>query len=149
MEKQDDIQHERIRRLAQHHWQSIGRWPGQRALAQVISLQGVPSAAGGIPDSKTSDLSDMTSTYRITLSALAIALLSACASPGPQYRNVGKYSEGLAPVQAQSGKWGFINQQQQWVIQPRFDEAKEFQDGKAAAKQGGKWGFINKQGNWQ
>lgn len=91
----------------------------------------------------------MTFTYQITISALALALLSACASPGPQYRNVGKYSEGLAPVQAKSGKWGFINQQQQWVIQPRFDEAKEFQDGKAAAKQGGKWGFINKQGNWQ
>ncbi|MDZ7937400.1 MAG: WG repeat-containing protein [Rhodoferax sp.] len=103
----------------------------------------------GAPDFQSCNISNMTYTYRITISALAIALLGACAAPGPQYRNVGKYSEGLAPVQAQSGKWGFINQQQQWGIQPRFDEAKEFQDGKAAAKQGGKWGFINKQGNWQ
>lgn len=80
---------------------------------------------------------------------LLVAGLAACAAPGPQHRNAGKYSEGLAPVQAQSGKWGFINQQQQWVIQPRFDESQEFQDGRAAAKQDGKWGFINKQGNWQ
>ena len=52
-------------------------------------------------------------------------------------------------MQAQSGKWGFVNQRQQWVIAPRFDETREFQDGKAAAKQNGKWGFINKQGAWQ
>ncbi|WP_366509667.1 WG repeat-containing protein [Acidovorax sp.] len=35
------------------------------------------------------------------------------------------------------------------MIPPRFDEAKEFQDGRAAARQGGKWGFINRQGHWQ
>ena len=91
----------------------------------------------------------MKNTFRTGATALFIACLCACSAPGPQYRNVGKFSEGLAPVQAQSGKWGFINQRQEWVIQPHFDEAREFQDGKAAAKQSGKWGFINKQGNWQ
>lgn len=91
----------------------------------------------------------MQHTIRTSIAVLAVALLSACASPGPQYRNVGKYSEGLAPVQAPSGKWGFINQHRQWVIPPRFDDAKEFHDGRAAAKQGGKWGFINRQGPWQ
>ena len=91
----------------------------------------------------------MQHTIRTSIAALAVVLLGACASPGPQYRNVGKFNEGLAPVQTQSGKWGFINQRQQWVIQPRFDEAKEFQDGRAAARQGGKWGFINRQGQWQ
>ena len=91
----------------------------------------------------------MKKTFRVVTTALAISLLGACAASGPQYRNVGKSSEGLAPVQAQSGKWGFVNQRQQWVIAPRFDEAREFQDGKAATKQNGKWGFINKQGAWQ
>ena len=91
----------------------------------------------------------MKNTFRAVTTALAIFLLGACATPGPQYSNVGKFSEGLAPVQAQSGKWGFVNQRQQWVIAPRFDEAREFQDGKAATKQNGKWGFINKQGAWQ
>lgn len=91
----------------------------------------------------------MRHTIRTTVLALSVALLGACASPGPQYRNVGQFREGLAPVQVSSGKWGFINQRKQWVIPPRFEEAKEFQDGRAAAKQGGKWGFINKQGQWQ
>lgn len=86
---------------------------------------------------------------RATIVALSASLLGACTTPGPQYRQVGKFSEGLAPVQSASGRWGFINQRQQWVIPPRFDEAREFQDGRAAAKQGSKWGFINKQGQWQ
>ena len=67
----------------------------------------------------------MKNTIRISATTLAIALLGACAAPGPQYRNVGRFTEGLAPVQAQSGKWGYINQRQEWVIPARFDEAKE------------------------
>lgn len=88
---------------------------------------------------------------RLILSlCLCIALLplTACQSTGPKYRNVRSFSEGLAPVQAQSGRWGFINERQEWVIQPRFDEAREFQSGKAAVRQNGKWRFVNKQGEW-
>ena len=51
-------------------------------------------------------------------------------------------------MQVSNGKWGFINEKQQWVIQPKFEDAKEFQNGKAAAKLNGKWGFINKRGEW-
>lgn len=91
----------------------------------------------------------MKNTIRIGVTSLFIAFLGACTAPGPQYRNVGKFSEGLAPVQVHSGKWGYINQRQEWVITARFDEAKEFQDGKATARLGSKWGFINKQGAWQ
>ena len=83
------------------------------------------------------------------LAAISLSILAACSAPGPQYRQVGQFSEGLAPVQAPSGQWGYINPRQQWVITPRFEEAREFQGGRAAAKQGGKWGFINKQGQWQ
>ena len=90
----------------------------------------------------------MHQTFRTAIATLALALLGACAS-GPQYRNVGKFNEGLAPVQAPSGKWGFINQRQQWVIPPQYDEAREFQNGQAPAKQHGKWGFINRKGQWQ
>lgn len=82
------------------------------------------------------------------LLSVSLLFIGACGSPGPKYRNVRSYSEGLAPVQAQSGKWGFINERQDWVIQPRFDDAKEFQGGKAAVRQNGKWGFINKRGEW-
>lgn len=74
--------------------------------------------------------------------------VSGCQSTGPKYQNVRSYSEGLAPVQTNSGKWGFINERQQMVIAPRFEDAKEFQGGKAAAKMNGRWGFINKRGEW-
>lgn len=82
-----------------------------------------------------------------TLTA-SMLVLGACGSPGPKYRNVGAYSEGLAPVQVGAGQWGFINERQEWVIPPRFEDAKAFQAGRAAAKQNGKWGFINKRGEW-
>lgn len=85
---------------------------------------------------------------RLALISIALATLVACESAGPRYRNARSFSEGLAPVQAANGHWGFINERQQWVISPRFDDAKEFQGGKAAVRQNGKWGFINKRGEW-
>lgn len=84
----------------------------------------------------------------IAVLVVALFILGACDSTGPKYRNVGSYSEGVAPVQASSGKWGFINERQEWVIQPRFEDARAFETGKAAVKQNGKWGFINKRGDW-
>ena len=84
------------------------------------------------------------------LLAAALLTLSGCGSaPGPKYRNVSSYSEGLAAVQAANGKWGFVNERQHWVIAPNFEEAKPFQTGRAAVKQNGKWGFVNKRGDWQ
>lgn len=74
--------------------------------------------------------------------------LPACEAPGPKYRNVKAYSEGLAPVQHANGRWGFVNERQEWVIAPKFDDAQSFQNGKAAVKQGHKWGFINRRGEW-
>lgn len=83
--------------------------------------------------------------------ALVISLLTlgGCGAPrGPKYQNVRSFSEGLAPVQASNGKWGYINESQQFVISPRFEDAKEFQSGKAAVKANSKWGFINRRGEW-
>lgn len=89
---------------------------------------------------------------KFAVAALSVSLLtlslSGCQSTGPKYQNVRSYSEGLAPVQTSNGKWGFINEKQQLVILPKFEDAKEFQGGKAAAKLNGKWGFINKRGEW-
>jgi len=80
--------------------------------------------------------------------ALSLTALTACESSGARYRNVRSFSEGIAPVQAANGRWGNINEHQQWLIQPRFEDAKEFQGGRAAVRQNGKWGFINKRGEW-
>ncbi|MBP8214173.1 MAG: WG repeat-containing protein [Propionivibrio sp.] len=85
----------------------------------------------------------------VVAACLFIGCLSGCQTTGPRYKNAGSYSEGLAPVQSSSGRWGYINQKNQWVIQPKFDEAKEFKDGRAAVKVKGKWGYINKRGDWQ
>jgi len=74
--------------------------------------------------------------------------LTACESSGPRYQNVRSFSEGLAPVQATNKRWGYVNEKQQWIIQPRFEDAHEFKDGKAAVRQNGRWGFINKRGEW-
>lgn len=90
----------------------------------------------------------MLKTLFTALLSLSLLALTACESTGPKYRNVRSFSEGLAPVQAPSGKWGFINEHQQWVIQPRFEDAREFQGSKAAVRQNGRWGFINKRGDW-
>lgn len=90
----------------------------------------------------------MLKTILVALLSLSILTLAGCGSAGPKYRNVRSYSEGLAPVQSTNGRWGFVNERQQWVIQPRFEDAHEFQSGKAAVRQNGKWGFINKSGEW-
>ncbi len=74
--------------------------------------------------------------------------LTACESSGPRYQNVRSFSEGLAPVQATNKRWGYVNEKQQWIIQPRFEDAHEFKNGKAAVRQNGRWGFINKSGEW-
>lgn len=76
--------------------------------------------------------------------------LTACETTrGPRYKEARSFSEGLAPVQASNGRWGFINANNQVVISPRFEDAKEFKDGRAAVKMNGKWGYINKRGEWQ
>lgn len=86
------------------------------------------------------------------ISLLAFPLIlstSACESTGPRYRNVQVYRDGLAAVQHANGRWGYINEQQNWVIAPKYEDAMPFQNGKAAVRQGGKWGFINRRGEWQ
>ncbi len=80
---------------------------------------------------------------------MAALALSGCVSTGPKYRQANSYSEGLAAVQASNGRWGFIDGSQHWVIPPKFEEVKDFKNGKAPAKLNGRWGFINKQGAWQ
>ncbi|HEY9277629.1 MAG TPA: WG repeat-containing protein [Methylotenera sp.] len=87
---------------------------------------------------------------KIMIAVLSVTLfsLSACETNGPRYRDVRSYSEGLAPVKMNNGKWGYVDSRQRLVIPAIYEDAKEFMDGKAAVKQRGKWGFINKQGRW-
>ncbi len=45
-------------------------------------------------------------------------------------------------------KVGFIDTKGVWLIEPKFDKAKNFVQGLAPACVGDKWGFINPKGEW-
>ncbi|MFJ1300835.1 WG repeat-containing protein [Pseudomonadota bacterium AL_CKDN230030165-1A_HGKHYDSX7] len=42
--------------------------------------------------------------------------------------------------------WGFVDQNGQLAVTPRFEEVRDFRNGRAAVKQRGKWGFIDPRG---
>lgn len=67
-------------------------------------------------------------------------------NPPVVYSRTEGFSEGLAPVKYRK-KWGFINTNGEFVIKPRFDEAKPFAYGVSAVCLKGKWGFTDKTGN--
>jgi hypothetical protein len=43
--------------------------------------------------------------------------------------------------------WGYINNETQFVIQPKFRDARPFSEGLAAVWDGRNWGYIDKDGN--
>jgi hypothetical protein len=55
------------------------------------------------------------------------------------------FSGGLMP-QVLKGKWGFADKSFRFVIQPRFDWAEGFSEGRAVVQVGRKWGFIDESG---
>ncbi|MCB0839598.1 MAG: WG repeat-containing protein [Bacteroidetes bacterium] len=84
----------------------------------------------------------------------------------PQFDQIGRYGSGLAPVLVGSkggenipyyeqtradshigGKWGFVDQRGQFIINPVFEDAKGFSEGIAAVKMGGLWGYMDAGGN--
>lgn len=59
------------------------------------------------------------------------------------------FSEGLAMSRRESDrKLGFIDENGEWVIEPQFDNARDFVNGFAAVEQDRMWGLINKKGDW-
>lgn len=64
----------------------------------------------------------------------------------PAFLSVRDFSEGLAPVQAQNGKWGYIDKTGTMVIAPQFDLAYGHSDGLAGVRIGDLRGFIDRRG---
>jgi len=56
------------------------------------------------------------------------------------------FSEGTAPV-CTHGRWGFIDIEGNFVIQPHYEDAWNFSDGNASVCIDGKWGVIDSEGN--
>ena len=58
------------------------------------------------------------------------------------------FSEGLAPASL-NGKWGYINPEGKWEIEPQFETVSHsFSDGLAFVRQGGLDGFIRADGSF-
>jgi hypothetical protein len=57
------------------------------------------------------------------------------------------FTAGLAPA-ASTGKWGFIDTNGKWIIDPQFEGAGSFADGLAPVKVGGRWGYIDRKGKF-
>lgn len=69
------------------------------------------------------------------------------AIPG-QFVSVGFFAGGLAWVKTIENKIGFINKDGEWIIEPQFDVAKDFDpvSGLARVKIEGAWAYTNKNG---
>jgi len=57
------------------------------------------------------------------------------------------FAQELALVR-EGGNFGYIDKSAKYVIEPKFQDAKSFSDGLAAAVQDKKWGFIDASGKW-
>lgn len=57
------------------------------------------------------------------------------------------FAQQLEPKK-ENGKWGFVNKSKEWVVKPKYDEVKPFQEDVAAVRLKGKWGFIFESGKW-
>jgi hypothetical protein len=66
----------------------------------------------------------------------------------PVLKNTGHFVEDLACAENDNEKWGFIDKQGEWVIDPRFDKYHYFKEGWASVSCDGKSGFINRSGEW-
>ena len=63
-----------------------------------------------------------------------------------KYETVRYFSEGMAAVQNQAGKWGFITTDGREVIACKYSHVWDFKEGLAGVGQNGKCGYINQQG---
>ena len=54
----------------------------------------------------------------------------------------------LKSKQNSDGKYGFVDSEERWAIEPVFDEADEFIECLARVKFHGRYGFINRDGSW-
>ena len=65
----------------------------------------------------------------------------------PQWKRIGRYHEGLAPVAIQAGRWGYVDREGAFQIPPQFNtHALAFSEELAAVCVNGEWGYINREG---
>ncbi len=65
-----------------------------------------------------------------------------------KYEYLSYFSDNGIALAKLNGKYGYINDKCQEIIDFKFQDAKGFKHGLAAVKQNDKWGFINRQGDF-
>lgn len=54
-------------------------------------------------------------------------------------------SDGMLAIKV-NGKWGFMNQKGDYIVNPKYDDCESYKYGYAKVKTGTKWGIIDKSG---
>jgi hypothetical protein len=49
-------------------------------------------------------------------------------------------------VVQQNGRYGYINPQGEWIVEPQYANAGRFSEGHARVQIGPRWGFIDAEG---
>lgn len=57
-------------------------------------------------------------------------------------------TQKIIPLSVNGGKWGYANENDKYLIQPKYDEADDFHDGLAAVRVDNRWGYINTKGEY-
>lgn len=81
-------------------------------------------------------------TLALILSLISLFALSNCTVVDSINGDDEETEETLHPILL-NGQWGYINNVGNIVIEPNYDEAREFSDGYAAVRQGTQWGYVS------
>ena len=66
----------------------------------------------------------------------------------PSYKGLWEFNEGLARVDVFEKGMGFININNEMVIDPQFEEVYDFANRRARIREGAYFGYLNTKGNW-
>lgn len=59
------------------------------------------------------------------------------------YEDAKIFYESTYAAVRKGGKWGFVDKEGNWFIEPVYEDARSFSNGYAAVQMEGQWGFIN------
>lgn len=59
------------------------------------------------------------------------------------YEDAKAFNDNTYVAVKKNGKWGFVDKEGAWVIEPQYDDARSFSNGLAAVCMDEKWGFVN------
>ncbi|MGM0783210.1 MAG: WG repeat-containing protein [Pseudomonadota bacterium] len=71
----------------------------------------------------------------------------ATGGPLPCGEPVASQGEPLYPM-PREGKWGYVDRKGDWVIEPQWDQAEDFSEGRAAVGSWQRWGIIDRSGQF-